>query len=311
MNYQDIINSTREDELVFNSPYRFIKTINRDWLVQNTVINPIIEEIKNRDILPIYIVVEGKTHIFLLKKLVWDSSYFGFPNYKIIDVFYTHDTLLLLSKAVLKFKQEYCTEKRAYYYIDTPSEKVLLTQALNINGFRLVESRLHYFYENIQEYSTLKRYPVRLAKINEAGVIGQIAKKMQNKFDRLHSDGFISNEIADNYIEKFAKNSVEGFADYVLATYKNDIPFGFLASNKPQKINGHNVSQLVLAAIDNSIEKGWLYKLLSETIFLLKNLETDYLTTITQTSNISAFKTWEKFGFKLGFVSNILVFKND
>ena len=136
--------------------------------------------------------------------------------------------------------------------------------------------------------------------------------KMKNNFDRVHADAQIDSSVADEYIGQFAYNSVMGFADFVLVPNINDKPpFGFLAFNKPTDVWDVKVSKLVLAAIDNSKDKGWLYKLLSEAIYLLKDYNVDYLTTITQTSNAAAFKTWEKFGFKLGNATNILALKND
>ena len=91
----------------------------------------------------------------------------------------------------------------------------------------------------------------------------------------------------------------------------NKEPFGFLASNKPVKIFDTMVSKFVLAAIDNSIEKGWFSKLVSDQIYLLKNEGADCITTTTQTSNRGSIHSWEKLGFKLYSTSIIFSFKND
>ena len=82
-------------------------------------------------------------------------------------------------------------------------------------------------------------------------------------------------------------------------------PFGFLAANNPKPVLGHNIAKLVLAAVDNSKQKGWLFHLLSGVIYELKGQRTDILTTITQASNKPAIRIWEKAGFRLGFVTHV------
>lgn len=298
--------------LVYYSPYRYLNDVSLGDLIEFSVINPILKEINNSDIEIITIIIDDLEHFFLIKKMEWDSNYLGFDNYKLINVFYSHNSLKTLVRAINSFKERIYSLKKAYFFSDIPSEEINLIQALNTCGFRLVESRLNYYYEGIATFKNENRYSVRIAKAEDAELLKEVAIKMRNKFDRLHADMLIDNNVADNYIGKFAFNSVMGFADYVLIPDINRCqPFGFLALNKPIDIYGKKISKLVLAAIDNTNHKGWLYKLLSESIYLLKEHNADYLTTITQTSNIAAFRTWEKFGFKLGFITNILVYKND
>lgn len=301
-----------KSSLINYSPYKFITNLNKEHLVSETVIEPLLIELEDENVSVIEIKEGQFIHFFIIKKLTWDTNYFGFGNYKILAVLYEHKNLDILIKAVNLFKNDYCNDKKAYYFIDVPSEDVLLQQAFTGNSFRLIESRLNYYFDNIKDYKAEKRFETRLANEEDAAYLKKVAIKMRNNFDRVHADAQIDNTIADEYIGQFAFNSVMGFADFVLVP---DIgkkpPIGFLALDKPSNIVDLKVSKLVLAAIDNSTEKGWLYKLLSEAIYLLQDYKVDYLTTITQTSNISAFKTWEKFGFKLGFVTNILVFKND
>lgn len=300
-----------QTRLLYYSPYRFIKELSNEYLVNNTVIEPLLSELTNKDTQIIEINVDNFVHYFILKKMVWDSDYFGFENYKIINVLFDHNNIATLIKATSIFKRDYCNVPQAYYFFDIPSEDTFLQQAFTGNGFRLIETRLNYYINNLKEYIPKERFSTRLAGENDAQHLRNIAMKMQNRFDRVHADEQISNIIADKYIGQFAFNSVKGFADFVLVPdVKGNIPFGFLAFNKPLDIGELKVSKLVLTAIDNSTEKGWLYKLVSETIYKLREHDTDYLTTITQSSNTPAFKTWEKFGFKLGFVTNMIALKN-
>jgi dTDP-4-amino-4,6-dideoxy-D-galactose acyltransferase len=301
-----------QSSLINYSQYRFIKEISNEQLITETVIEPLLIDLQDKNLRVIEISESGFVHYFIVKKLAWDSAYFGFENYKILNVLYDHTDINVLINTIKSFKNNYCNIAKAYYFIDIPSEETLLQQAFTGNSFRLVESRLHYYYDCVKEYKGSRRFKTRLADENDARPLQEVAMKMRNKFDRVHADAFIDSEIADSYIGQFAFNSVMGFADFVLVPeIDKKPPIGFLALNKPSNIHQVNVSKLVLAAIDNSTDKGWLYKLLSEAIYLLQDHNVDYLTTVTQTSNAPAFKTWEKFGFKLGFVTNILVLKND
>jgi len=312
MDIENLLHKNQQDLFNF-SPYRFIRTIDPDYLVESTVIQPMLSSLAEGALEDIVIQVEGMNHHFLVQKLDWDSNYFGFTNYKIHNVIFGHHTYTLLLKAVHSFMKEFCTETDAYYYLDLPHEAILLYQAFTANGFRMVESRMNLYYDGLTGYSVKERYPVRHASgADDAAKLQRVAMEMRNPFDRFHADVMIADEIADKYIGQFAYNSVMGFADFVLVPDIPDTPpFGFLTANKPEKVGDYNVSALGLAAIDNrNNEKGWLYKLQSEMIYLLKDNKVDILTTITQTSNVAAFKTWEKFGFKLGFFTGILAYKN-
>lgn len=302
----------KQSSLINYSPYRFIKELDNDYLISKTVIEPLLNDLKDENVKVIEI-YEGKfVHYFILRKLPWDSAYFGFENYKIVHVLYDHEDLNILVKVIKSFKNDYCNISKAYYFMDIPSEETLLQQAFTGSGFRLIESRLNYYFDGVKGYKGSDRFNTRLADKNDAVYLKEVAMKMRNNFDRVHADALIDSVSADNYIGQFAFNSVMGFADFVLVPdIDKKPPIGFLALNKPTDVDKFKVSKLVLAAIDNSNEKGWLYKLLSESIYLLQDHKVDYLTTITQTSNAPAFKTWEKFGFKLGFVTNIIAFKND
>jgi dTDP-4-amino-4,6-dideoxy-D-galactose acyltransferase len=302
----------KQDTLINYSPYRFVKGLSDEYLVDKTVIEPLLNDLKSENVEVIEIYEGQLAHFFIIKKLPWDSEYFGFENFKIINVLFDHNDINILIKAIGSFKNDYCNISKAYYFLDIPSEETLLQQAFTGNGFRLIESRLNYYFDKVKDYKGRERFGTRLAIENDAESLKEVAMKMKNNFDRVHADAQIDSNIADKYIGQFAFNSVMGFADFVLVPSLNEEPpFGFLAFNKPTEVGGVKVAKLVLAAIDNSKEKGWLYKLLSESIYLLQDYDVDYLTTITQTSNTPAFKTWEKFGFKLGNVTNILALKND
>lgn len=304
-NYLDCNNTS----LIFYSPFRFLREMEKDFLVKKTVVEPIINDIDQEKIQVVVIEKKNQRHFFLVKKLDWDSDYFGFDHYKILNVFYEHNDFNLLCEAIGYFIRKTCTQEGAYYFIDLPSEETRLIQAFNCCGFRLVESRLNYYYNNMKKARHYQRYPTRLAQSSDAMGLKIIASNVRNPFDRFHADCLLPDMLADEYIGDFAYNSVLGFADFVLIPdIPDEKPFGFLTAKKQALLDNVNVYKLVLAAIDNSVHNGWLFKLLSEMFYLLRQHDADALTVTTQTTNIAAFRTWGKFGFKLGYVTNILVY---
>jgi dTDP-4-amino-4,6-dideoxy-D-galactose acyltransferase len=306
----ELLNS-KKSELWEYSPYSFLKEIGKARLSEETFIKPLLQEISDGFCEAEEIIVEGQRHIFIYKNLKWDTNYFKFSINKIELVFFDHNEIRILHNAITRFVNEYINPGE-YFFLNIPCEQTVLIQALSKTGFRLVETRLNYFFSGINNFNA-PRHTVRKADIEDIRALKKIAVKMRNKYDRVHADPAFSTEIADTYLGTFVEEAVKGFADIVMIPDIPGVePFGFLAANKPQKVVGLNIAKLVLAAVDNSNYKGWLYNLLSEVIYELKNNSTDYLTTITQASNRPAICTWEKAGFKLGSATHIYSYmKND
>ena len=189
-----------------------------------------------------------------------------------------------------------------------PPLHILLSHYIKVMDYAQFPNRLHYHFSGFHaaEPSLL---PVRRAGIKDIPALRDVAKRMRNIYDRVHADPAFTAEEGDAYLGTFIEESVKGFADMVLVPdVTGEKPFGFLAANNPRLVLGHNIAKLVLAAVDNSVHKGWLYHLLTGVIFELKGQKTDILTTITQASNLPAIHTWEKAGFKLGFVTHVYSF---
>ena len=180
-----------------------------------------------------------------------------------------------------------------------------LIQGLSQTGFRLVETRLNYYYTAFDE-AVPPPVPVRRAVTKDIPALRDIAMRMRNRYDRVHADPAFETGEADAYLGTFIEESVKGFADMVIVPdLPGTEPFGFLAANNPEKVLNYRIAKLVLAAVDSRDHKGWLAHLLSGVIQELKKQNTDILTTITQASNRPAIRTWEKAGFRLGFVTHV------
>lgn len=296
--------SAKGSELKFYSPYSFLREFNSVTLVDETVIKPLLQDI-SKGLCEVEEVIEkGQKHYFIFKNLKWDSEYFNFSVNKLDLILFDHNQVNILNGAIQAFIQRVIKSKE-YFFFNIPCEETFLIQAISQTGFKLVETRLNYFLPDIQHFES-PRQKVRKASIDDIAILKSIAINMRNVYDRVHADPAFSPEVADAYLGTFVEESVKGFSDVVIIPDIPGVePFGFLAANYPQKILEKNIAKLVLAAVDNSLHKGWLFKLLSEVIYELKEYSTDYLTTITQASNRPAIHTWEKAGFKLGYITHI------
>lgn len=299
------------DQLLCYSSYSFLKNVESSKIINETVIDPICDAVKKGDIKSIKISIEDEDHFFFIKYMNWDTQYFEFPIYKVEHILYNHKNLKTLNTAINSFINQHCKKSNEYYFIDVPTEDTCLLQALSEAKFRIIEPRNHYYLSDVQSL-TIKKNDTRLADNNDILTLKTVARKSRNIFDRVHADPAFENKLADEYLATFIEQSIKGFADFTLVpNVPNKKAFGFLSSNKPVKILDKKVSKFVLAAIDNSVEKGWFSKLVSDQIFLLKNEGADYITTTTQTTNRATIHSWEKLGFKLYSTSIIFSFKND
>jgi len=294
----------RINELSVYSPFSFLQEKDPEVISGETVIKPLLHDINEGLYRVEAIVINKETHYFIFKNLKWDSDYFKFSINRIELILFNHQDPMVLNKALTVFTNTFI-KPGEYFFITVPCEEIVLIQALANTRFRLVETRLNYYLSGLENYEA-QRFQVRKAVQADIIILKNIAVRMRNKYDRVHADPAFTSEEADTYLGTFVEESVKGFADMVLIPDMKGIePFGFLAVNNPKKVMGKNIAKLVLAAVDNSQYKDWLFKLLSEVIYELKEQSTDFLTTITQASNRRAIRTWEKAGFKMGCTTHV------
>jgi len=290
--------------LSFYSPYSFLHKVSGDDLCRKTFTDPLKSEIAGGRSIITSIDIEGLRSFFIWRVLSWDSEYFNRKVIRIDLIVPGHDRTDILRRAVIRFTEEIAGED-GYIFINVPCEDMMLIQGLSYTGFRLVETRLNYYFTAFDE-ALPPVVPVRRAAMEDIPALRGVAMRMRNMYDRVHADPAFSTATADSYLAKFAEESIRGLADVVIVPdLPATEPFGFLAANNPEKVMGLNIAKLVLSAVDGTEHKGWLYHLLSGVISELKKMNTDILTTITQAANRPAIRTWEKAGFKLGYVTHV------
>jgi dTDP-4-amino-4,6-dideoxy-D-galactose acyltransferase len=296
-----------KSRLFFYSPYRFMKGTNQDAIFDQTVRAPLLSKIDRGTIDVREISGGNEPHFVLIEPLSWDTDYFGFPVYKVLTVLYTHDRYNLLKKAMVQWTSEISNQIDSLYFIDVPSEDTHLIQALCECKFRLTETRLHFAFLDVGSYCH-ERYGVRRATENDIENLRKVAIEMRNPYDRLHADVAFKEEIADAYVATYIENSVRGFADFVLVPAEgNSLPDGFFTcSLHPERILGRRIAKVGIVATSSKTRKGWMTKLLSETMYILKDHSADCVLINTQASNRAVSNVLISAGFTLAFVTHIL-----
>jgi len=290
------------------SQYVFLRGVDKLELLENSILEPIKRQIDDGLVVINPIKIGKYKHFFLTKKLKWDSEYFGFPCFSLEMIVSEIVDIQSMNEAINVYINEFVIDN-AYVTVNLPSSHIQIIQAICSTKFRLIETRLNY-YLIIKDNIKYSNKPIRKATNNDILSLSAVAKKMRNKFDRVHADCAFSEIEADNYLGTFAEQAVKGFADIVLVPdLVNRTPFAFLAGNLPISVFGKKVSKLVLAAVDSSIQKGWLYPLLLELIRNVQEEGADFLTTITQAANKPAIRVWEKAGFRLSNITHLYSFK--
>jgi dTDP-4-amino-4,6-dideoxy-D-galactose acyltransferase len=214
-----------------------------------------------------------------------------------------------LVAAIEEFVKEVVTENNTTLFIEIPSEDLQLIQALGENGFKLLESRLTYFNDQLKKYD-YRRFQVREAKKEDSQKLQEVAKIMRNNYDRFHADQTFPNDQADNYLATYIENSIQGFTDYVMVPNEPSVPTeAFLTANylkNDWEEIGVNASKMVLSAVHASC-KGWYVKLISEmTYFLRDTIGANIIFMNTQSTNKTVVKTWESLGYKYGNCVHVL-----
>jgi dTDP-4-amino-4,6-dideoxy-D-galactose acyltransferase len=245
----------------------------------------------------------------LYSVLPWDSKFFNTPTYRLVTgLFEVKCPLTEWVKSLQSFEEGLAAKGDYYCFSEIPCEDTVLLQALTTSGWRLVETRLLYYRDDLLNYDH-PRYPVRLAREEEHEHIAQISASARNEYDRFHADPWFGTLRADAFLAKYASAAVQGFCDAVLVPNEPNLPIdSFLAISDLQQDSvqlGVNLSRIVLTAV-GSQNRGWHARLVSETVHRARMRGAQAVLMTTQSTNRAVFRTSEKLGFKLGGSSHVL-----
>lgn len=256
---------------------------------------------------------DGSSRVYW-RRLGWDTDYFGVPMYR-VDFFQStldgsaaieaYRTLLQQLQAVVGAASE-----KFYVFAEVPSDAVLPLQGACAAGWRLVESRLTYYHDRLQQFDYAQRFKVRQASADDIPNLREVAALSRNQFDRFHADPFFSAATADAYLSTFVENSVKGFADVVLVPAVDELPpNAFLTGNfvaETPEFASRKIARMILSAVGEK-RRGWYVKLIAELSqhFKAHGVDTCHMT--TQSTNRAVIRTWEKLGYSFGRCAHVLV----
>ena len=192
-------------------------------------------------------------------------------------------------------------------FAEVPSEDIQALSSLTAAGYSLIETRLTYFNDQIQQFNLNRRYATRQATTDDIAVLTKTAIEAVNIFDRFHADDFFTTNEADRFLAKYTENSVLGFADEVMVP-ADGIANAFLTANyvsSPRCLSNKKIAKMVLSAVATE-RRGWYVKLIGEMTqkFKEQGIDTAFMT--TQSTNRAVLKVWASFGYRFGKSSHIL-----
>lgn len=257
------------------------------------------------------------THVsgqLLFMDLPWDTQFFAVPTYRLLTGLFPDKCPPVDRVGIMKAFEKHLAASGPYYcFSEVPSEDSMLLQTLTASGWRLVETRLLFYRDNLESFDQ-ERYPVRLAKPEEEAQIARISAENRNNYDRFHADPWFGAERADAFLARYAGAAVRGYCDAVLVPDEPGLPVqSFLAISDLQEDSaaiGIGLSRVVLTAVGPQ-NRGWHLKLVSETVHRAREKGDQAVLMTTQATNRAVFRTCEKLGFKLGGSSHILSFHGD
>ncbi|WP_143434797.1 GNAT family protein [Hymenobacter roseosalivarius] len=245
----------------------------------------------------------------LYAALPWDSDFFATPTYRLFTGLFAEKCPPADRVAAVRSFQRQLAATGAYYcFSEVPCEDTMLLQTLTASGWRLVETRLLYYRDNLLAFGQ-PRYPVRLARPEEAAHMAQISAAARNEYDRFHADPWFGAARADAFLARYASAAVQGYCDAVLVPNEPGLPLdSFLAiSDLPadSAALGVDLSRVVLTAVGPE-NRGWHVRLVSETVHRARERGAQAVLMTTQATNRAVVRTSEKLGFQLGGSSHVL-----
>jgi dTDP-4-amino-4,6-dideoxy-D-galactose acyltransferase len=260
-----------------------------------------------------YISESGAKFYYL--KNQWESDFFNEVCLTLIFI----DFLEFDKEVLFESLQEYlgyCKKNYGGFQLtfEVPSEDIQLIQLLNTLSFRLIETRLHFVNNRLEDFAD-EKFNVRFGLLSDCENLKKIASTMRNDFDRFHADWNFSNIKADKYLEVYIENSLNGFCDVVLVPDDFGLASdSFLTANilkDEWEKTKYPISKMVLAAVSAETNRGWYRKLISEMTKYLISQGAKSIFMNTQSTNIAGMVTWQKLGYRIGRATHILSFKGN
>ena len=173
-------------------------------------------------------------------------------------------------------------------------------------GWRLIETRVTYFRDDMQKFEFFEERQTRNAVLEDIPDIRTTAMKSVNAFDRFHADSFYSDREASDFMAVFAENSVRGFADVVLVPAIGPADAFLTGVYLPESdvFGSLKIGKPVLSAVSQN-RKGWYKHLIGSMGNQFKLMGVDIAFMTTQTTNRAVQRVWFQHGFRFGRATHI------
>jgi len=177
----------------------------------------------------------------ILEKQKWDTSFFGFPCYKIecMHVIGNKNMQLDLKKNLLKYLFSLAKEKGIRYLnikLDTQDNTGI--SAVESCGFSLMAIMLNFIYSvscHRQHFKALGK--IRPYRSTDLSVLSQIAKSSM-RYDHFHTDSNFSKKTSDNIYASLIENCCKGIlSDKVFVIERKEKVVGYVACEIKHQIN--------------------------------------------------------------------------
>ena len=248
----------------------------------------------------------GSSNVLIVRKLEWDTNYFGVPMYRI--EFAAGPGGVVAADALA----EACAELRttlagrhptSYVFAEVPSEDIVLLQGLGLAAFRLLETRLAYVH-NAPHRFLGERAGTRLATVADIPDLRRAGAVARNDYDRYHADPFFGVEKADTYLADYIESCVRGLADTIVVP-DGGAPGAFVAGNaRVAQYDSDIIGRLLLAAVAPD-RRGAYRKLNGAFLGWMAERGATQVVNTTQSTNRAVIHVCEEMGYRFGRASHV------
>lgn len=242
------------------------------------------------------------------RNLNWDSNFFGIPTFRIeYTALHQNTQYLSAQSAFIKFRAHLSSICSNFYlFAEVPAEDSAVIAGMTGSDWRLIETRITCFRDDLQEFNYKTESATRNATATDIPELRLAAARAVNRYDRFHADDFFTPNEADDFLAVYVENSVNGFADEVIVPTVG-LANAFLTGNylaTPPSLTGRKIGKMPLFAVSSG-RKGWGTQLFGamNLKFRENGLDTAFMT--TQATNRSVLKIFFKHGYRFGRCTHI------
>jgi dTDP-4-amino-4,6-dideoxy-D-galactose acyltransferase len=250
---------------------------------------------------------EGAPGVRLVyRHLPWDSNFFGIATYRVDYTSAAPGTpFSALEQAFASLRAHLAAQSPAYYlFTEVPAEDTAAIAGMSGAGWRLIETRVTGFSDELGRYTAEQMAAVRSATEADIAQLRATSVNALNRYDRFHADDFFTPQQAEAMLATFAENSVRGFADDVIVPAEGPAD-AFLTANHLASPASLGLGQLGRMSLLASLRPGWAARMICglSAKFHAAGFDAAFIT--TQATNRAVLKVCSQVGFRIGRSSHI------